>query len=61
MWHFDYANFDSATIAIARLIKAKISVVRYLLTQGNGEMNLNGKNVRLFSTENGLYYFAIEG
>lgn len=61
MWHFDYANFDSATIAIARLIRAKISVVRYLLTQGNGEMNLNGKNVRLFSTENGLYYFAIEG
>lgn len=60
MYHFDYANYESATIAIARLVKAAVTVVRHLLKEGNGEMNLNGKNVRLFEN-GGLWYFAIEG
>lgn len=61
--NFGYANALAMYEAIAKktkIGKKGISVVKYLLAKGKGEMFLNGFRIRTFHTKEMGYYFLCD-
>ena len=60
MFNYGFKSEKAMINAIAQKLKTAVSVIRHLLSEGNGTMSLNGYRIETFYNKEMGFYFLCD-